>query len=150
MRPEYILEKFHKLPLVERADVLLKALDYMKEASYRSKAACIGLAMGIPEDPQIHRIENIIDYNITVVFDNGEKRCIDFLKVFDGSKRFHKLLLEDYQQFREVEVAEGTLAWRNLGIWFKDIEGSKVFRYYDIDPGLLYENSTPATIKAAS
>ena len=150
MRAEYILDKFYDLPLNERAEVLFHALDYMKEASYRSKAACIGLAMGIPEDPQIQNIVNIKDHTITVFFDNGEERSVDFYKFFDKSKRFEKILLEDYEQFKSVEVIEGTLAWRSLGIWTKGFDGEKVFRYYDIDPGLLYENSSPAAYLEAS
>ncbi|MCO6488372.1 MAG: DUF2442 domain-containing protein [Phaeodactylibacter sp.] len=149
MRAEYILGKFSYLPLNEKVDILFKALDHMKEANYRSKAACIGLAMGIPEDPQVQSITNIQDYTITVVFDNGEERAVDLVKVLDGGKRFDKALLEDYEQFQSVEVLEGTLAWPNLGIWTKDIKGKKVFRYYDIDPGLLYENSAPAGVEEA-
>lgn len=143
MRKEYILQEHKKLPLKEQIAVLFKALDFMHKDHKKSKAVCIGLAMNIPEDPQIISIEKIEDYNVSVIFDNQENRVIHFRQVFDGSKKFHSELLNNYNKFKEIEVAEGTLAWKNLGVWTKDLNGKAVFDYFDIDPGLLYECSSP-------
>ena len=142
MRTEYILQTFHSLPAKQQVDLLLKALELMKEDNTRSTATCIGLAIGLPKDPQVSSIEEVDDYNIVVLFDNGEYRKIDFKGLFDGSKKFHKQLLEDHETFLTVEVAEGTLAWKSLGHWTEDLDGNRVFHYFDIDPGLLYEHST--------
>lgn len=150
IRDEYILDKFKQLSLKAQVQVLMDALDIVAKEGYKNKMDGISLAMGIPLFPQVVSIENIEGYKITVRFDKDEERIIDFTKIFDGSIRFHKTLLEDYEQFRKAEVIEGTLAWRHLGIWTKDIEGNKVFHYYDIDPGLLYENSVPVALKEAS
>ena len=142
IRDEYILDKFKQLSLEAQVKVLMDALEIMTKESYKNKVDGISLAMGIPLFPEIESIKKIDGYKITVCFEQYEHRIIDFNKLFTKEKRFEKVLLEDYKQFQAVEVIEGTLAWRHLGIWTKDIEGNKVFHYYDIDPGLLYENST--------
>lgn len=143
MRAEYIFQEFNKLLLSEQVDILFKALDLIKQDARQSKSTCIGLAMGIPKDPQILRIEDIKDYDITVLFDNQEERVIHFSKVFNPDKKIQKELLANHEKFKKVTIAEGTLAWKELGFWTKDLEGKTVFDYFDVDPGLLYEHSSP-------
>ena len=142
IRDEFILGKFEKLDLKDKVRVLFDALDQMAKTGNKNKVDCIELAMGIPLFPKIVSIENIDGYIITVRFDNDEERAIDFGKIFTGKKPSHKVFLEDYDKFREVEILEDTLAWPKVGTWSKDHEGNRVFEYYDVDPGLLYENST--------
>lgn len=149
IQDEFILSKFNTLLPEDKVQVLLKALDIMAEGKFKNKVDCISLAMGIPLFPQIESIINIEGYKMTVRFDNQEERIIDFLEIFKGKKPFHDLFLEDYEKFKEVEIIEGTLAWPNIGAWSKDVDGNKVFDYYDIDPGLLYENSAPAAVEEA-
>ncbi|MCB0582672.1 MAG: DUF2442 domain-containing protein [Phaeodactylibacter sp.] len=144
IQDEYILSKFNALLPEDKVQVLLKALDLMAEGKFKNKVDCISLAMGIPLFPQIKSIINIEGYKMTVRFDNQEERIIDFLEILEDKKPFHELLLGDYKKFKEVEIIDGTLAWLNIGSWSKDINGNEVFDYYDIDPGLLYENSAPS------
>ena len=150
IRDEYILDKFKQLSLEAQVKVLMDALEIMAKEGYKNKVDGISLAMGIPLFPEIESIKKIDGYKITVCFEQDEHRIIDFNKLFTKEKRFEKVLLEDYEKFKEVEVDEGTLVWRNLGIWTKNLKGKKVFHYYDIDPGMLYENSILVAHEEAS
>lgn len=147
IRDEYILGKLKQLSLEAQVQVLMEALEIMAKKRYKNKVDSISLAMGIPLFPQIESIKKIEGHKMTVYFEKDEERVIDFTKIFGKDKKFEKILLEDYDQFQSVEVLEGTLAWPKLGIWTKDFKGKKVFRYYDIDPGLLYENSSPTAVE---
>lgn len=72
------------------------------------------------------------------------ERRIDFRRFFQPGRRFEKQLLEDYDAFRKREVQDGALTWPEVGLNSKDMEGNEAFHPFDIDPGLLYEYSTPA------
>lgn len=150
IRDEFILGKFEQLSPEDKVKVLLNALDCMAKGKYKNKVDCISLAMGIPLFPKIISIKSIDGYKITVCFDNNEERIIDFKEIFKAGKPFHQTFLEDYEKFKGVEIIEETLAWPDIGSWSKDVEGNEVFDYYDIDPGLLYENSSPAAYLEAS
>lgn len=49
----------------------------------------------------------------------------------------------DIKAFNQVEVDEGGLIWRNVGIHFKDEHGNPLFFPYQPDNVVLYENSEP-------
>ena len=144
---KYILERFKEHSPKDQIDILSKAIDFMKEYNRRKKADCISLAMGIPIFPKVYSIEGIAGYIITLKFTHGEVRTVNFQKFFDKERKFEKILLKDYEKFQEVEVSEGTLFWPSVGITSKDVEGQEHFYPYDIDPGLLYEYSSPIALK---
>jgi hypothetical protein len=142
VKEDYILEQFGRLALQDQINVLWKALEYMdEEENDRAKADCVALVMGIPLFPKVKDITGIDGYKITVLFNHGEERLIDFGRFFSKKRRFEKILLEDYGKFSEVEVIDGTLAWPELGVLSQIPNGKQKFYHYDIDPALLYEHS---------
>ncbi len=145
---KYILKELCGLPLEKQVESLLKALNIQKENPHRSTTACIALALDIPTFPKVKHILAKDGYQITLLFKHGEARTIDFQKFFDSERQYDKILLDQPEQFDKVEVENETLVWREVGYWSKNLEGKDQFMYYDIDPALLYEVGSPATVDA--
>ena len=143
----YILVQFDRISTEEKVKVLLQALEFMQADSRRSKSDCIALAMGIPIFPKVDKIVNIDGYLVKLTFKHGEKRVIDFRSFLDKNRATEKVLLEDYQKFRKVEVINGALTWPEVGSTSTDFEGREQFFPYDIDPGWLYEHSLPVQLE---
>ena len=67
--------------------------------------------------PRILKINWINELSISVVFNNGESRIIDFRKVL---KKFHveeqspARILFDSKEFAKVELVGNTLSWSNV------------------------------------
>jgi hypothetical protein len=141
IRDNYILRRFCRLSLKEQVGILWKSMDYMKEKGWWTKADCIAKAMGIPLFPKVISIDKIEGYRVSVTFDNGEKRVIDFQVFFKREKNTERLLLEDYERFAKVVVLEGALAWPQSGLAYDGSEPPGPFPGLDIDPAALYENS---------
>ncbi len=142
---QFILERFNECPLPQQVEVLRKALLHMKADHRRSEADCIALAMNIPLFPEVIRLDHINDYHLTMTFDNGEQRTLDLRTIFDAERHYDKMLLDDLALFKTVKVEDGTLVWKEVGFLSTDLDGEERFHSYDIDPGLLYEYSTPAS-----
>lgn len=91
---------------------------------------------------KIHKVKN---YKVYCLFNNGESRIIDFEKLFsdwevkEGDHEWP--LTQSIKEFERMELIEGTLTWKNIGIESEDDQGKSVMYYYDIDPIVLYENS---------
>lgn len=111
----------------------------MQEDNARFPAECLALALAIPLFPKVSKILTRDGYQLTLLFSNGEERCIDFREFLDFERQYEKILLEDIEQFNQVRVEDDTLVWKALGYWSEDVDKQKRFRYYDIDPALLYE-----------
>lgn len=91
---------------------------------------------------KIHKIE---DYNISVLFNNGESRVIDFKRLFEkwniNKDNPEFSLIKSLDKFKKVTLEEGTLVWTNLPIKIENEFGEIVTLPYDIDPITLYEAS---------
>lgn len=103
---------------------------------------------GLRSIPRILKINEIDGYKVSLLFNNGESRIIDFeyfikdvLKKKPG-KRIYRLL-EDYELFQRMKVVGTTIGWEELGIETINAEGEKELQPYDLDPLLLYSNSEP-------
>lgn len=140
---KYILQQFNRRTPGEQVELLMQALDFMKADGRRAKADCIALAMDIPLFPKVARIEKMDGYTLELTFENGESRKIDFENFFQRERRLERLLLENPEIFKTVEINDGALSWPEIGIHSKDENGQDVFLPYDIDPALLYEHATP-------
>lgn len=67
--------------------------------------------------PRILKINWIKKLTISVVFNNGESRIIDFNKVLDHINLVDKSparILYDPKEFAKVELEENTLSWNNV------------------------------------
>lgn len=99
--------------------------------------------MGIPLFLKVASIESIEGYTVHLKFNNGEIKAIDFRQFFSRERKFEKILLEDFEKFSSMEVANGTLTWLCLGIAIKDSKGREGFYAFNIDPRRLYEYEAP-------
>ena len=85
------------------------------------------------------------DFSIKVIFDAGELRLIKFpdifeklnIKISDAGK-----LIEEFEEFKMVQINNGTLSWNNVNqfITFKD--GTKKKIPFEIGPDVLYKYSS--------
>lgn len=135
----FIHARFDQLPPEKKIAILFKALDLMKEDNDRFVAECLALAMEIPLFPKVERILNRNGYQLSLLFTHGEERLVDFREFFSSDRVYEKILLENIDQFDQVQVEDDTLVWPKLGYWSEGVDGEQQFMYYDIDPALLYE-----------
>ncbi len=103
---------------------------------------CNTLAMNIPVFPKVEEARIVEGYEMALRFNNGEERLVNFRRLLDPQRELEKQLLDDEKLFRRFKVEEGTLVWPELDREGKDFEGRTQFFAFDIDPGLLYEEST--------
>ncbi len=94
----------------------------------------------LPRILKINRIDGLI---ISVVFNNGDSRIIDFrevLKSIDIPKDSNVRILLDPKEFKKVKLNNNTLSWKKAGqvITFKGKERSVPF---EIGPDVLYRLS---------
>ncbi len=91
---------------------------------------------------KIHRIDG---YKVSVLFNNGESRVIDFTKLFKlwkvDKNDIEYEISTNQDKFKRLELKDGTLVWEELKISNLDEKGNFIEAYYDVDPIVLYENS---------
>lgn len=94
---------------------------------------------------RIVKIHKVKGYSIYCLFNNGESRIIDFERLFKKwkttKKSFHYALVNSLDEFKKVQLIDGTLNWENIVIEGEDEFGNKVDYHYDLDPIVLYEES---------
>ena len=94
---------------------------------------------------RIIKIHKIDGYKMTLLFNNGESRIVDFKQLFKNwnirKGDLEYPIKSSEAEFQKVELEEGTLRWKNIEIESKNDKGNKVIYYYDMDPIVLYENS---------
>jgi DNA-binding XRE family transcriptional regulator len=96
--------------------------------------------------PKVLKINWIKELSISVVFNNGESRIIDFRKLFgemgvdENSPAF---ILYDQDEFEEVELIGNTLSWSNVEqfITLKNREKQKM--PFEIGADVLLKYSRP-------
>jgi DNA-binding XRE family transcriptional regulator len=96
--------------------------------------------------PRILKINWVKELLVSVVFNNGQTRVIDFEVLFDklevkpGDPDF---LLMNPVEFAKVELADNTLSWKNVEQYLTMIDGKKKKVPYEIGPDVLFQYSTP-------
>lgn len=96
--------------------------------------------------PRILKINWISDLSISVVFNNGESRIIDFRKVFKKNHVDEKSpahILFDSKEFAKVELAGHTLSWNNVEQTITMRNGEKMKVPYEIGADVLLKYSQP-------
>jgi len=96
--------------------------------------------------PRILKINWIKDLAISVVFNNGESRIVDFRKLFADlgvDKNSPEFVLFNLSDFEKVELVGNTLSWPNVEqyITMKNLERQKV--PYEIGADVLLKYSHP-------
>lgn len=101
---------------------------------------------GLRSVPKVLKINEIDGYNVSILFNNGESRVINFEDFFKSRKNYSEKhpsykLLQDIKEFKQIEIIGNTIGWKNVGVHSNDYEGNEVFYEYDIDPIVLIEYS---------
>ena len=99
-----------------------------------------------PKLPRILKVLSVRNHQVHCVFNNGETRRIDFIKLFSKwkvGKKDPEYPLLDSRVFNKVRVHNQTLAWDNIRLEIPGPDGQPVEVPYEIDPDILYKNSDP-------
>lgn len=96
--------------------------------------------------PRILKINWISELSISVVFNNGESRIIDFRKVLkkigvNENSPVH--ILFDSKEFAKVELVENTLSWDNVEQYITMRNGKKMKVPFEIGADVLLKYSQP-------
>ncbi len=96
--------------------------------------------------PRIIKINWIKELAISVVFNNGESRIIDFRKVLHevgiNSDSPANILLEP-TEFSKVKLVDNTLSWENVEQYISSRNGGKIKVPYEIGADILLKHSQP-------
>ena len=95
--------------------------------------------------PRILKINWIKGLSISVVFNNGESRIIDFKKVFKKIKINNDspiMILKDSDEFAKAELKNNTLSWSNVEQFITDKNGKKVKVPFEIGADVLLKYSS--------
>jgi DNA-binding XRE family transcriptional regulator len=96
--------------------------------------------------PRILKINWINELSISVVFNNGESRIIDFRKVLkriNVEKESPAYILFDSKAFAQVELIDNTLSWNNVEQYITMRNGEKMKVPYEIGADVLLKYSQP-------
>ena len=96
--------------------------------------------------PRILKINWIKGLTISVVFNNGESRIIDFKKVLKKLELKNDspiLILKDSDEFAKVELNNNTLSWSNVEQFITDKNSKKVKVPFEIGADILLKYSSP-------
>ncbi len=96
--------------------------------------------------PRILKINWIKELSISVVFNNGESRIIDFhkvLKMIGINEESPAFLLYDSAEFSKVEIEGNTLSWNNVEQFITGRNGKKIKVPFEIGADVLLKYSQP-------
>lgn len=94
--------------------------------------------------PRILKINWIKGLAISVVFNNGESRIIDFRKVLNKigiNENSPAYVLFDSEEFAKVEIQENTLSWNNVEQFITLKNGKKMKVPFEIGADVLLKYS---------
>lgn len=94
--------------------------------------------------PKILRIIEIDNFKITVIFNNGEYRLLDFVKIFKKlniNTNSKVGILHDSNEFKKVKLKNNTLSWSNVELYITGKDKSKIQVPYEIGADMLYKLS---------
>lgn len=100
--------------------------------------------------PRIIKINSVINHSISVVFNNGESRVIDFHKIFEDLKITEGSavgILLDPEEFQKVELSNNTLSWGNVDQYITGKGGQKIRVPFEIGADVLLKYSRPEPVE---
>jgi len=103
--------------------------------------------------PRLLKINWIRGLSISVVFNNGESRIVDFKKVFKKLEINNDspiMILKDSDEFAKVELKNNTLSWSNVEQFITDKNGKKVKVPFEIGADVLLKYSSTEITGIAS
>lgn len=96
--------------------------------------------------PRILKVNWIQDLKISVAFNNGESRIIDFKKVLEQigtDENSPQAILYDQNEFEKVQIDNNTLSWKNVEQFISTKNNSKIKVPFEIGADVLLKYSTP-------
>lgn len=96
--------------------------------------------------PRILKINWVRDLAISVVFNNGESRIIDFrklLKHINVTEKSPAYILNKSEELSKVELEENTLSWSNVEQFITGRDGKKIAVPFQIGADVLLKYSHP-------
>jgi DNA-binding XRE family transcriptional regulator len=96
--------------------------------------------------PRILKINWIKDLSISVVFNNGESRIIDFRNVLHKvgiDKKSPSVILFNEDEFKKVKIENNTLSWNNVEQYITIRNNEKIKVPFEIGPDVLLKYSQP-------
>lgn len=96
--------------------------------------------------PRILKINWIRELSISVVFNNGESRIIDFRKVLkqlNNDVTAPAYVLLDSKEFAKVKLIDNTLSWSNVEQYITMRNGDKMKVPFEIGADVLLKYSQP-------
>jgi len=103
--------------------------------------------------PRILKINWIKGLSISVVFNNGESRIIDFKKIFKKLEINNDspiMILKNSDEFAKVELKNNTLSWSNVEQFITDKNSKKVKVPFEIGADVLLKYSSTEVTAIAS
>ena len=100
--------------------------------------------------PRVLKINAIDRQTISVIFNNGESRSIDFEHLFKTlpiPDRIARVLAQP-KEFRKVKLANHTLSWDNAGEMIS-FNGKSKKLPFEVGADILYKNSQPDELAIA-
>jgi DNA-binding XRE family transcriptional regulator len=100
--------------------------------------------------PRILKINKIDGLKIYVIFNNGETRLLDFVKIlndWDIKESDIENKLYNLSEIKKVKLRNQTLSWDNLTIKLMDDIGQEKEFPYEIGPDILYKLSQDSDIQ---
>jgi DNA-binding XRE family transcriptional regulator len=100
--------------------------------------------------PRIIKIEKVQGFQVQCMFNNGESRILDFMKIFDDwkiSDNDIEFPLLDPKEFEKITLRNATLSWSNIEIQIKNEKGEIEIHPYEIGADVLYKLSEQLKIK---
>jgi len=99
-----------------------------------------------PIIPRILKIDKIDGFKIVCTFNNGQRRLLDFNKIFEDwviteRDAEHKLL--NVKEFSKVKLRNNTLSWPNVSVMLMSEDGNEKPHPYELSPDELFEFSEP-------
>jgi len=94
--------------------------------------------------PRILKINWIKGLSISVVFNNGESRIIDFKRIFkrlEINNNSPFMILKNADEFAKAELKNNTLSWSNVEQFITDKNGKKVKVPFEIGADVLLKYS---------
>ena len=95
--------------------------------------------------PRILKINWIKGLTISVVFNNGESRIVDFKKIFKKLEINNDspiIILKNSDEFAKVELKNNTLSWSNVEQFITDKNSKKVKVPFEIGADVLLKYSS--------
>jgi DNA-binding XRE family transcriptional regulator len=103
---------------------------------------------GFKSIPRVISVEALNDFQLSLLFSNGQYRLVGLTKLFDDVFKmkhdfFAYPIIKDAVVFNQVTIDGHSISWPKVKRKRKNFSGEEVEIAFDLDPAVLYANSVP-------